>query len=1131
MIMFNSIYKMLESFGFGSQKRALHIHFSNPALNTQVFIQRIEGEHRINQGLKAEILCLSTNAHLPLKQFIGGRVAVDQVTDVGQLSRLTGVITRASQGQSDGALTVYKLTIEDATALWHKRRNSRVFMNKSVSEITEILFSEWQRNSRLFAASLSLNLDGLSRDYDIRPFVMQSNETDAEFLTRLWRSEGINWLVDEQNAMVSSGAEPIQAQQLRLIDDNQFFTALGRRKIRFHRSHATEPFDSIISWVAERQLQSTTVQTQRWQAQHLAQNQSQALLSTHQHSEQQDNDSLNLEQVWCVSPAWTGDLNEEDQVAAAHASQLERLNQQLNDSYALQAKYFTAKSSVRDAQVGYWFELYDHSEIDQHVVSEREFLILGKAFHNQNNLPKELFQQINLLLKNSRWQGLADERQASELFVVRREVKVVPEYQAWIHRPTAYPLRAKVVGPEGEEIYVDAWGRIKVRFLFTRSDDHAHDGGAGANDNDTDSAWVDVLTPWAGEGYGARFHPRVGEIVVIDFFEGDVDRPFVVGRIHEAERHQTMFDAKGTLPATKKLSGIRSQEVAGQGFNQLRFDDTTGQISVQLQSSHGASQLNLGNLSHPKETENSDARGEGFELRTDQWGAMRAGKGLLISTYAQDQAVADHLAATEAQTILQQGHDSMHMLSSYAVQQQTDALNVVNRLPKLIQSLELKGANQALQATVGLFKTAVSQDPISALKSCGGFIEDIQQFGQDTEHLMNEFQDFFQNAEASIDNLKAFIDNLEEHGSDVMKSQLRGIKENLNTDPLAALKAVGKVIANVDMQDFDLTSTCGSFNKGSKLNVNPMQALTSMQGLMEQHAQQVEQTQDAQQQAQAKIFRQALMLLASPNGIALTTPEDIVLQASQDIVKSAQGSINLSAQKNFIAHAQDKISLFAAQKGLKAFAAKGKIELQAQNDAIEAIARQVIKLISTEDKIEITSPKEIVLTAGGSQLKINGDGIFTTTGGKFESKAGQHRFMGGATVNAELPKMPEGGIFSRRFDFSELIDSNLLKDGFKYKVINHAKKTEYIGFLDQFARTGRIFSDHPDNVEVLLLGKNDDCSDKLQLVEEAIVDDKTHLSNETCCGGDDEQDHSLLGEESNDDHDLQVDFESFGFKD
>ena len=112
-----------------------------------------------------------------------------------------------------------------------------------------------------------------------------------------------------------------------------------------------------------------------------------------------------------------------------------------------------------------------------------------------------MLQQINLLLKESRWQGLVRNDKPNELFVVRREVKIVPEYQAWIHRPAAYPLRAKVVGPEGEEIYVDAWGRIKVRFHVLRVVmTMPHDGGAGANDNDTDSAWVDVLTPWAGEG-------------------------------------------------------------------------------------------------------------------------------------------------------------------------------------------------------------------------------------------------------------------------------------------------------------------------------------------------------------------------------------------------------------------------------------------------------------------------------------------------------------------------------------------------------------------------------------------------------------------------------------------------------
>ncbi|KAF1018711.1 MAG: Actin cross-linking toxin VgrG1 [Acinetobacter bereziniae] len=174
----------------------------------------------------------------------------------------------------------------------------------------------------------------------------------------------------------------------------------------------------------------------------------------------------------------------------------------------------------------------------------------------------------------------------------------------------------------------------------------------GSNDNDTDSAWVDVLTPWAGEGYGARFLPRKDEIVVIDFFDGNIDRPFVTGRIHEAQRNPTKFDVKGQLPDTKKLSGIRSKEVDGEGFNQLRFDDTTGQISTQLHSSHGATQLNLGNLSHPKEKAESDGRGEGFELRTDDWGGIRAPKGLLITTEEDGDAANHQMTRTQLESAL-----------------------------------------------------------------------------------------------------------------------------------------------------------------------------------------------------------------------------------------------------------------------------------------------------------------------------------------------------------------------------------------------------------------------------------------------------------------------------------------------
>ncbi|WP_228153069.1 phage late control D family protein, partial [Acinetobacter indicus] len=185
-----------------------------------VFLQRIDGEHQLNQGLHAELICLSTNAQIPLKQFIGAQVAVDQVTDQGQLFRSSGIITAAAQGQSDGSLTLYKLTLEDPTALWHKRRNSRVFMNKSVREVSEILFKEWQNKSPLFAASLTLDLTGLTQELDVRPFIMQSNETDYDFLTRLWRSEGINWLIDEAQLQVVHSSSPLQAQKLRLIDDN-----------------------------------------------------------------------------------------------------------------------------------------------------------------------------------------------------------------------------------------------------------------------------------------------------------------------------------------------------------------------------------------------------------------------------------------------------------------------------------------------------------------------------------------------------------------------------------------------------------------------------------------------------------------------------------------------------------------------------------------------------------------------------------------------------------------------------------------------------------------------------------------------------------------------------------------------
>ncbi|MBJ8484597.1 type VI secretion system Vgr family protein, partial [Acinetobacter vivianii] len=491
--MLSNIFQALESLGLTAQKRAIHIQFSNQNLNSQVFLQRIDSQHELNAGFKAELICLSTNATIPLKQFIGSQAAIDTVTDQGQLSRVTGIITQALQGQSDGSLTLYKLTLEDPTALWKQRRNSRVFMNKSVRDVVEIVFKEWQQKSPLFASSLTLDLSGLSQDYDVRPFIMQSNESDYDFLTRLMRSEGFNWLVDESKLKVASASEQIQAQKLRLIDDNSQYQALDRRHIRYHRSSATEQYDSMTSLVGQRSLQPSAVHVQRWQADALEQEEGAgSVQSTHKHSEQHDNASLGLEQAWHFSPAWMQDLNGEDGATQSGNAQIEKLNQNLGQYYDQQSKQFVAKTTVRDTHVGYWFELAEHPEIDQHSGADKEFLITGKQFYNQNNLPKDLQQQINQLLAQSHWQltqqSNIEERQANQLTLQRRNIKTVPEYNPLQHRPAASPQRAKVVGPSGEEIHVDEWGRIKVRFLFTRNEDHSHDGGAGANDNDTDSA-------------------------------------------------------------------------------------------------------------------------------------------------------------------------------------------------------------------------------------------------------------------------------------------------------------------------------------------------------------------------------------------------------------------------------------------------------------------------------------------------------------------------------------------------------------------------------------------------------------------------------------------------------------------
>ncbi len=126
------------------------------------------------------------------------------------------------------------------------------------------------------------------------------------------------------------------------------------------------------------------------------------------------------------------------------------------------------------------------------------------------------------------------------------------------------PQTAVVVGPAGEEIYTDKYGRVKVQFHWDRD---------GKKDENS-SCWIRVSQPWAGKSWGTIATPRIGQEVIVDFLEGDPDQPIITGRVYNAEQMPPY-----ELPANKTQSGIKtrsSQGGAAANFNEIRFEDKKG---------------------------------------------------------------------------------------------------------------------------------------------------------------------------------------------------------------------------------------------------------------------------------------------------------------------------------------------------------------------------------------------------------------------------------------------------------------------------------------------------------------------------------------------------------------------------
>lgn len=613
--------------------------------------QRVSGTESMCGSIQYRIDCLATDAALPLKQFIAVPAELQLVTDRGDLRSISGVVTDAKAGHSDGGLATYQLVIRDALSIMEHRVNTRVFRNASEIDIIETLFDEWKQKNSIIASAFHVEIDQqiFARQYPKREFTKQHNESDAAFLRRLMRRRGIAWFFRSGRPAGKEsqpGDDDTPAHTIVLFNDAGKLQENRAGELRFHRDDATEERDSVTSLVAVRVLRPSSVSRHSW---NYMNPRSAQFMTTNVRSAFDQGPAGNIMSAslddYLVEAPHVGDDHED------HAG----LGQLRLARHDMESKCFVGESSVRDLCIGEFNSISGHHELDQHAEQEREFVITELSIAAENNLGSADREGIRKLFARNHWDedsvaaGSCERepggavRYKNSFVCVRRGVQLVPAYDPRTEVPIAQIESAVVVGPPGEKVHCDALGRVKVRFTAALESDHAHASGAGASGTDVDSAWVRVMSNWAspisGECQpGALTLPRVGSEVLIAYAGGDPDKPVIIGQMYNHDALPPALNNTGGLPGNRFISGMQSGEVNGNRHNQIRFDDTPGEISAQLASDHGASELNLGRLTQHRHDGKGTPRGDGAELRSDNAVTVRGAQGVLLSAAGREGA-------------------------------------------------------------------------------------------------------------------------------------------------------------------------------------------------------------------------------------------------------------------------------------------------------------------------------------------------------------------------------------------------------------------------------------------------------------------------------------------------------------
>jgi type VI secretion system secreted protein VgrG len=657
-------------FGTGLSQNARLITLAtaqDSGLPESLMAERFTGREAVNELFRFEVDALSVSTDLELDQFLGEEITLKLLQADGSRRAWHGICTGAAWAGADGGVARYRLRLEPALHLLRARRDSYIFQDKTVQEIASELLADYPQVRFAFE---------LVRQLAPRAVCTQYRESDFDFLRRILASEGLSWRFGHDQGDAADGGSLSQARHQLVIFDSKGVAPdmAGDVALRFHGVRATDTRDAIDQFGAVRRVRPNSVTSSSWDPEHLI-----------AHAGEQVSNIDGGELPRLAIHDGSGERRHVNSAAARAHSEL------VLQAFELDNKQFAGAGAVRQMAAGHAFQLTQH---ERYPIGEDRFTVLWVSHEARNN--------FDPALAKARKQSLEGGTYRNSFGCVRESVALVASAILARQPVTMGSQTALVVGlPES----VATTGRdhqVKIQFAWQRGSSanpggiaHNTDSRGNAPGNETSGAWVRVAEAVAGPNWGSQFTPRIGTEVLVDFIEGDIDRPVIVAQLYtgsDEPPYSAGVDSSANHAGV--LSGIHSNNFDGRGYNQWQIDDTQAELRMRLASSSSATQLNLGYLIQqpPGSAQRGNYRGSGFELRTDAWGMIRGGEGVLISTTARGSEgcgiSSTQMDAAEALSLLRGAHELSKVMSEAAGQQNAlaskDSLAAFSQFIKLI---------------------------------------------------------------------------------------------------------------------------------------------------------------------------------------------------------------------------------------------------------------------------------------------------------------------------------------------------------------------------------------------------------------------------------------------------------------